>query len=319
MTALDATLPALREALEHPAVWTPENEAFAEPAFRQALQAGQSATPEARSAALAALAGCLSTAEPYQAARLALLMGTFVEYGAHPGPAAPALLDRLAAVCRSPGPDAARHARSVRFLGLAAMAMLCRDRELRQHARSAGLPAAVADVPIAEAGFVAEVLAMVDDLPLLVLHLERPEGFRVRVDAVSNVFHLTTLLAAAVPAWCDGDPVDPAVAAAARGEHPPTAGMHDHARFHLFDHSGVDRHPGSTLWGEAQAASIPVFEGERIVLVGAPLFGSRTWDAGFFPYLHEALRSAVRMEGPVTPEERERWLERLRAWLAARS
>jgi len=86
-------------------------------------------------------------------------------------------------------------------------------------------------------------------------------------------------------------------------------------RLHLFDHSGFDRHPGSSLWGEASPDTIPMLDGERVVLVGKPLFGSRSWDANFFASYHDSLRSGIRVEARLDQAAYDHWVERARARL----
>ncbi|HEU5072826.1 MAG TPA: hypothetical protein VFU02_01605 [Polyangiaceae bacterium] len=305
--------------LAMPAEWTDHpNAAFNDPAFRSLFDGLRSGSHELRNTAVARLVAGLDASDAYQAARVALTIGTLVEYGAAPELAAEAVLGRLEAELIEPSQDSARHRRIVKFLGLAGMAMLSRSPSLRQAARRrTRLRAAVDDSDVSEAGFIARTLELVDDLPLLVLHMERPEAFKLRIDAVASIFHFMTLLADRFPEWCGDDPPDPDLSAIARGEVPLTTNTSDHARFHLFDYSGLDRHPGSSLWGEASPASIPSLDGERVVLVGRKLFGSRSWDATFFANFHDALLSSVRVEARLSAAEYEHWLARVRAQLPA--
>lgn len=300
-----------------PAEWTLEpNAAFNDPAFRALFDGMRPAAHELRDAAIASLATGLDAPDAYQAARIALTIGTLVEYGATAELAAEAVLRRLDAVLLEPVADSARQARIVKFFGLAAMALLSRSASVRRTARR--LPrfhAAVNDAGAAETGFIARTLELVDDLPLLVLNVERQEAVKLRLDAIASIFHFMTLLADRFPEWCGDDPPDPEVSAIARGEVPLTQRVDDHARFHLFDYSGLDRHPGSSLWGEASPASIPVLDGEHVVILGKKLFGSRSWDADFFANFHDALRSGIRVEAKLSAAEYEHWIARVRAQL----
>jgi len=300
-----------------PAAWTEHpNAAFSDPAFRQLFDGLRSATPELRDRAISGLAPGLDAPDVYQAARIALSIGTLVEYGSNPELTAEAVLGRLHGELMQPSGDRGRHQRSVKFFGLASMAMLARSAAVRAAARRRpGFQSALNASEVAETGFVARTLQLVDDLPLLVLHIERPEAFRIRLDAVASIFHFMTLLAHRFPEWCGDDPPDAEVSAIARGELPLTELVSDHARFHLFDYSGLDRHPGSSLWGEASAEAIPMLDGERVVLVGKPLFGSRSWDANFFASYHDALRSGIRVEARLDQTDYDQWIERVRAQL----
>jgi len=303
----------IASALASAPAWTSAVDgAFSEGPLRRILDRARTEAPAVRDAMIEALAKGVGEGDSYHASCIALTIGTILEWGADPQLAASAVLSRLHQVLERPSPDVDRYQRTVKFLGLAAMAMLAREIPVRKAARvRPGFASAVEGSRVDEAGFIAEILRLSDDLPLLLLHLERPEGFRVRLDGVASTHHLMTLLAELFPQWCEGDPVDPEVAAVARGERPMLRRVEDHARFHLFDYTGSDRHPGSSLWGEASPSRVAVFGDERIVLVGAKLFGARVWDGGFFANIHDALRSEVRIEATLSPAEHAAWLQRL--------
>ncbi|MEQ1501703.1 MAG: hypothetical protein ABMB14_05705 [Myxococcota bacterium] len=293
-----ADLAAFATTTTSPSLEPTDQDAFADPVFGRALRSVRDATPDARSAAIARLVPALDAPDAYQAARVALICGTIVEWGADPAIAGPAVLARLhRTLARSPsGAGDPRGQRAVRFLGLAAMAMLTRDVGLRRSARGmSGFAEALIADPSAEASFVHQVLGLVDDLELTVLHPDRREGVRVSLEAVATVFHLLTLVQDLRPDWCGDDPPDPEVTAIARGDVPYTHPVTDHARFHLSDHTGLEPNLGATLWGEMSPAEIPAIHGERVVLVGKVPFGSRSWDGGFFANFHDALRSRLRV------------------------
>ncbi|MEZ4236457.1 MAG: hypothetical protein R3F59_09915 [Myxococcota bacterium] len=291
-----------------------DEDAFADPAWGQALTALRR-TPALRDPALTQLAAALpGLSDAYQAARVALVCGTVVEWGGDPGRCGPAIVDRLAAeVGAGDGP---RWARTVRFLCLAAMATMCRDVAVRRHARThAGFAGALEATEIREASFVQTVVELVDDLELVVLHLERGEGVRLRLEAVANNFHLLTLLHGTVPAWCADDPLDPEVWAQARGEAPPAA-VTDHARFHVALGAAMPAEGapgiGASLWGEALPDSIPSVGGERVLVASPMLLGGRSWDSGFFPNVHDALHPALTVLDRFDPAEVARRIAALR-------
>ena len=214
--------------------------------------------------------------------------------------------------------------RSLQLTGPAAMTMLVRDAGLRQdvRARHDALRHA-ADVARSHSVFayyVAELLEMADDLPLLVLDLTRNVGHRVRLTAVRNNFHLFTLLQAAL--W-PGPEVRPAVAAVAKGERMlndlgPSEPTTDVALWSY--HQWPALRPDGTLpadhdhwvWGEEKPDQIAALDGERVVLLG-PAAVERSWDVGFFAPLHANLRSAVTVEEELPPAAVAAWVERIRA------
>lgn len=289
-------------------------EAFAEPVFADLLRLARNLPPEDQNDILRRVGPAIAGAAPYEAARIALVCGTIVEWGADPGVVGALVVERLnRALADTEHPE---RERILRFLALATMAMACRDVQVRAQARR--IPGftdalAAAEDEVGELGFVLQLMRLVDDLVLVVLHPERHEGARVRLVALSTICHLITLLQAGFPEWCTGEPVDPHVTAIATGEVPYREPVTDHARLHLFDWTGLDGHPGATLWSDASPAGIPALDGERVVLVTRPLFGGRSWDGGMFANFHDALRSRVAIEARLTPAEVDAWLDRIRA------
>ena len=63
---------------------------------------------------------------------------------------------------------------------------------------------------------------------------------------------------------------------------------------------------------EGRPESIPEFEGERVLILGPPVFATRSWDSNFFANIHDALRSAVRVVDVLTAEEVIDRLNRIR-------
>jgi hypothetical protein len=190
-----------------------------------------------------------------------------------------------------------------------AMTMLCRHPAARQTACQdlALRDGAAALAPIhREAYFLARLLALTDGEELLVLHPEANKGFRVVLEAVQNNFHLFTLLQEAlIGAPAEGKLEGPSlrtdVIATARGERPLHASDTDSAVWTFSDWAGLrpdgtwsPSAEGHWILGEGQPLDIPLFDGQRIVLLG-PLQVPRSWDAQFFAPLHEALRSRVQV------------------------
>lgn len=295
-------------------------DAFAEPVFGAALGEARGLGPDGLTDRVQRLTAGIAVEDPYQAARVALIVGTLVEWGADPAVAAAPTLARFAEVLALTPTDAAhaaRIARSAKFLGLASMAMLCRDPGVRRAARA--MPAVVRAVAaaadhLAEAGFVDRVLALVDDLELTVLHPARREGAVVAIEAVASAFHLFTLLQGAFPAWCPADdPVDPELLALATGTQRYDGPHTDHARFHVATGFGIDRDVAATVWGEGSPADVPAIDGVRYLVVGPTMFGGRAWDAGFFANFHDALRPRLRIVRALAADEVDAAVARLRA------
>ena len=229
---------------------------------------------------------------------------------------------------------------ALRFNGCAAMAMLTRDVEARQRARTRidliqRAESARSDNPYAY--YLAELLGgMVDDECLLVLDVTRRLGFRVRLTAIRNNFHLFTLLQDALlahPTAADwpGPRVRPLLVSVAKGERmlpsiSPSEwgaeGESDSAIWTYYAWSAFKPDGSFTtmndskpqlpawIWGEMKPTEIPELDGERVVLL-APLEMPRSWSAGFFVPLHSALRSAVVIECVLSDDEYAASIDRI--------
>ncbi len=256
------------------------------------------------------LAAELPGLDTYRASCVAISCGTLVEHGADPEIGGLAIVDRLRAV-RPPFDEEA-----MGMFDRAAMAHLCRSVQLRVAARALGSVDAVA------AHWTATVLDLVDDLDLLVLAPEHTRGWRVRLEAVKTCAHLFTLLQAALIPPLPGVPVDPEVLAIATGERPMTEIVSDHQRFRFDDWTALETptHLASGLCGFvpvdlSPARLRPLPDGRRVLLLGTPQLGGRSWDSGFFANIHDALRSRVSI---VETLSREAVHAELEAILSAR-
>jgi len=313
--------------------------AFQAPELRNLIQAGAGKSPSILEAAIHDLLPGLNVPNVYQASRIAQIIGTFVEWGAAQDAAIAPLLNRLepqvAAARRFIGrfgsaptnletafaedPDDFVAWRGLMFMGVAAMTMLARSVPGRQLARQH--PAFLADVEALAneldesyniAWYLSETLSMVDDLRVLVLNLEKHEGFWVRLTAVRNNFHFFTLLQCAL-----GISESPAeVCQVAQGEAPLSGRMSDHAVYTYLVWSGLlpdgSVNPIALAWGEAMPTELPDFQGAPILLLGSG-GPHRSWDGGFFAPLHDALHSSVEIEQTLDSREFDGWLERLRS------
>ena len=325
-----------------------------EPSLVALVQTARGADAARLSGAIAALVpGLQASPDFFRAARLAQVVGVLVEWGGNPTLAVPAILDRLelqlpAALRfaerleadhgvenpeRAPEEVLAAAAphdfqglkawRGLRPILLAAMTMLARAARERPQARTREplmAQLAVLHDLHSTAWFVAELLNVVDDEGLLVLHPAAGTGFDVVADAVRNNFHLFTLLQCELigRGHLPGPPPNPGLCAVARGDLSPSPGASDEAAFHYFQWPALQ--PDGRLeplpwsvWGEQSPRDILPFEGRRVLLLGPPVFAARGWDAAIFAPLHDALRSGVRVRRVLEPEEVTGWLERIRA------
>ena len=311
------------------------------------------ADPAARQRALGRLADVLPTAPLGCAGVVALACGALVEHGGDPERPLDALLGRLPEVlasaaafadaCRARanaddaveryGDEVAKTmpAESVAWGALdlfasAAIAVLARSPDARRRARRAPellkRARAVADLH-ERAKFLLELLRVLDDEVLLVLHPETGRGWKVRVAGISDNFQLHTLLADALIGDPDkgllpGRRPDPRVAAAARdGPVDPAAALAEGA-FNLMNWQALrpDRtlptgQEGSAhwIWNEGVPDDIEKFEGVRVVLLGPPPC-HRTWDAG---RRFEDMPAALRVAETLTPAAADGFLRRIAA------
>jgi hypothetical protein len=218
---------------------------------------------------------------------------------------------------------------ALRFTGCAAMTMLCRDMTLRQKARERiellhRAQAVQSENPFAY--YLAELLGMVDDAHLLILDTTRQLGFRVRLTAVRNNFHLFTLLQDALLThdsardW-PGAKARPLAVSVAKSERMLSEispnewaaenrsnenGVHDTAIWSYHTYLGQ----GAPIWGEMKPTEIPMLDSERIVLLG-PLDAQRSWEVSFFSPLHPALRSKVIVEEVLKETQYQGWIRNI--------
>ena len=314
----------------------------------------------AQQRALAQLADVLPSAPLECAGVVALACGALVEHGGDPDRPLDALLGRLpealagavafAGACRARANDAptaddasdpverfgdavteAMPAEAVAWgalelFGMALIAVLSRSPDARRRARMKPdlLKKArqIADLH-ERMKFLAEMLAVLDDEELLVLHPESGRGWKVRVRGVSDNFQLHTLLADALigdpnKGLLSGRRPDPRVAAAARDRPPDSSAPLAEGAFHLLHWQGLQ--PDRTLPADENEsadeikhkgvpADVERFEGVRVVLLAAPTL-VRTWDAG---RRFEEMPADLKVVETLTPAAVESLLGRIAA------
>lgn len=144
---------------------------------------------------------------------------------------------------------------------------------------------------------------------LVVLHPIAGIGFRLRYENVSNCFHLFSLIQTSIGQRMPGGRMpDRAIAASARGQETEQHAS-DTAWWHYGDPRSTTADPTTSIWGELPIGSIPVMNGEQVILLWPPLFASREWDTGFFDPHLEAMPSDVVLEKQLDEEECRTWIE----------
>jgi hypothetical protein len=341
-TAVNAAFAYAHEPADLATVTGPPSACFRIPATRDLLEFGQKVeTQDELTEVLRRVAPTVGVPDPYKAAVMALLCGTLIEWGADPKELAPLLFARLPAFLAqaqsvadraedakpedlfAANADGLRAWQALSLMLLSTMAVLARGMEFRQSARdNAELVRLIEALRERnrEADFVAQTLGFVDGLELVVLHPGEGKGFRVELEAVHTNAHLFTLLHGALidGGHLPGRPIGEELLGVATGAIAPEKLLHDDARWQFYTWCGL-RPDGSFagadmstwLYVEDPPTVIPEFEGERVVILGPPVLGSRMWDSNFFANIHDALRSAARVAEELTPEEVIQWNDRI--------
>lgn len=307
-----------------------DGELLTDPAYKNLLTICHSAATADRNAVLVDLAKIIIDApRVFQASRVAMVSGIVVEWGADPKIAISAILEKLKlalgyAEAVAPSITQANEAqryeentrcvsawKSLRYLVMPAMTMLCLDTNARHAARQdvsfmRGVKSLAANHR--EVNFLHRLLNLVDGEELLVLHPQENKGFRVRLEAIATNYHLFSLLQGVLvgDGKLSGPRPNRKVIATATGEMPHDRIITDAALWHYASWKALlaDGTPSDTrIIGEATPRDIPLFEGERVVLLGPPMPGARGWDSTFFTNLHDALRSKVEIVEILSSDE----------------
>ena len=223
-------------------------------------------------------------------------------------------------------PDAAQAIGALEWLSAATLTILARSKVLRQQVNS-DVPLVQAIAYLADLGFELpcfhEMLSMLDDEELVVLHPGLARGYIIRIAGIGDNFQLHTLLADALigdpeQGWLPGERPSPEVAALAKdapiadSDEPPIA----YGAFNLWNWTGLsadsslpEGHAGSDhwIWNEGVPADIVPFQGTRVILIGPPPY-ARSWNSGrFFP----AIPGELEVVRHMSADEVRDWLDRL--------
>ncbi|GLZ80219.1 hypothetical protein Afil01_50260 [Actinorhabdospora filicis] len=154
--------------------------------------------------------------------------------------------------------------------------------------------------------WIAGLLAVLDDEPLLVLHRPSGRGYEVTIGGLGDNFQLHTLLAGALSGpeaeGLLGDlNVDPRWIAAASDGPEETFGGSAEGRFNPVDAYG------KWIWNEGVPADIPFFEGRRVVVLDPPAYG-RSWSNN---RRYPQMRGVLRLDRVLPRAEAATWLAKV--------
>jgi hypothetical protein len=229
-------------------------------------------------------------------------------------------------------PEAVLGHMSEEVFRLGVIAHLSRSKPLRAAARACPELAEQthkADAAANQSGsFLATMLRVLDDEPLVVIHVPDRTGFAVRIGGLADNFQLHVLLAGALigrrsAGRLPGEPPDPrAVAECRDAPVNPRGGTPVTGAFNLWNRTGL--RPDGTLpdasgggydvnsewvWNEGCPADIRPFEGTRVVLLGPPPY-ARHWRAG---RQFDGMVGELTVERALAADEVTGWLARIAA------
>jgi hypothetical protein len=327
------------------------DEGLRAPALREVAgrfgKAADQAPPAEQDAVLDGLAKAIRTLEIERASHAAFMAGSLVDIGANPEIAAPAVVERLVEIlpdvrtfgdaCRSrAGDDAVTpeiqqqvaddHPEVVggwnafQNLPMAAISMISRSKELRSTLRKT--PALRDELEKIDAQhFLVMLLHVLDDEPLVVLHPELRQGYRMKISGISDNFQLHTLLAdALIGFWkLKGTRPHRSVVQTARGFGPQENPLSVQGVWDLcpwmalqpdfaLPRLGKGMLPAEMMiWGEGVPSDIPKFEGTRTILLGPPSYG-RGWSAN---RIFSGLQASLETTGALDQAEVQGLMSRI--------
>jgi hypothetical protein len=159
------------------------------------------ARPEEVDQSMTVLTRVLEEARAERVGAASLLIGMLVETGADPIRGGTAILARLHSTLDSAPPNDPTAVGSIRALCAAALACLRRSKQLRKQIgfrelMENSLRRFAND--LAEARFLTDLLSVLDDEELVVLHHDPLLGFMVRITGIADNFQLHTLMCGAL-------------------------------------------------------------------------------------------------------------------------
>ena len=167
------------------------------------------------------------------------------------------------------------------------------------------------------------MLGILHEEPILVLEPSTGLGISGRISGVADNFQLHTLLMESFPSSGirAGTRVSRLVAEIARGigpqqvEEEPVTGFWNLYNWQAVQSNGelpaADdfTHSSVWLWNEGYPADIPLFEGQRVVLLGPPSL-ERSWNA---MRIFEFVPASLKIEKTLSSDEVRTWLQKMAA------
>ncbi len=213
------------------------------------------------------------------------------------------------------------------FFRFGLIAHLSRSRSLRRAARAQSQlleqTLRADEAAGSQPSFLVIMLQVLDDEPLLVVHVEQRKGFEIRIAGIADNFQLNTLLAGAIigppgEGMLTGEAPSPRAVAQCRDlAVEDDDGEHVIGAFNLWNWSGLQadgRLPDDQMassehwiWNEGSPADIAPFEGRRVVLLAPPPY-ERGWQAG---RAFHGMVGELSVERQLSEPEVADWLNRL--------
>lgn len=297
------------------------------------------------------LAPLLPTIDNFHAGVLAILCGSLVESGGEASIPVEAVLElmqrqlQLAEEYATKAdtldvdvlfqllPEATRSHYGLPFTLLAAMTMLCRDKEARKRWRLRQDVFPLLD-KLEETYhtiyYVNQAFSLLDDQELLVLDPLNKRGFHVRMEGLQDrMYHCYALLQHAIlehtgSGYLDAEPTDPFAVRYAQNynllpdDYQRAEGTSDEQRFSFcypaalrLDNDGYSLDPLLFFPGSASFFEIPAIDGMRVLLIGQRQMRFQWTPANMYPVLHQALASRVELVREMEAIEVEKLLLRI--------
>lgn len=217
------------------------------------------------------------------------------------------------------------------FLTIPAMSVLVRDRNCLAYLRKKDIFPIMQYLNdfIDNIYYAVELYKTCTDFNITVLAPSVHKGFNIRVNDISNCFHLITLLEAEMhrKRWIKKYKIadynwNDFIYKVAIGEISPeeNCSVHAHQQYYTYhalqsngdykivkpstnnDKELID--PKTLIWGEMPPEAIPLFNGKAIIIMDSKgMFGSRSWDLSFINKCHDFLSPKVTLLDELSSKE----------------